>query len=406
MTGTGTLANPYIISDVDDLQDMENDLTAYYELGSNINALATSGWNGGLGFEPVGTVGTPFTGSLDSKGFTISDLFINRPLLNQIGLFGTVDGATLTDVILADVDITGRDEVGGLVGYIDGTGSVVSDCHVTGAVEGDDWVGGLIGQDNAIDTVMADCDTSGTVTGGDDGIGGLIGGIISINVTISDCHSTATITSGAGAWSVGGAFGQVWTTGTITRCYATGDVTGGGNRIGGFAGYIREITTISKCYATGDAESTFPLDYVGGFAGESGAGAITDCYAKGNATGGDYIGGFIGHAGGDTITNCYSTGVPSGVADVGGFCGSNDGTITDCFWDITTSGEAASDGGTSKTTAQMNAKSTFRLAGWDFIKIWAIRASINDSYPYFAKSRVGNLIIDQMAHQHCERMQI
>jgi hypothetical protein len=57
MTGSGTVGDPYIIYDVTDLQAMINNLAAYYELANDIDASATSGWNGGLGFEPVGAVG-------------------------------------------------------------------------------------------------------------------------------------------------------------------------------------------------------------------------------------------------------------------------------------------------------------------------------------------------------------
>ena len=46
MTGSGTAEDPYIIEDVDDLQAMENDPTAYYELGGDIDASPTQGWNG------------------------------------------------------------------------------------------------------------------------------------------------------------------------------------------------------------------------------------------------------------------------------------------------------------------------------------------------------------------------
>lgn len=57
MTGSGTQADPYIISDVDDLQAMSDDLTAYYELGGDIDASATTGWNGGAGSLEVSHIG-------------------------------------------------------------------------------------------------------------------------------------------------------------------------------------------------------------------------------------------------------------------------------------------------------------------------------------------------------------
>jgi len=43
------------------------------------------------------------------------------------------------------------------------------------------------------------------------------------------------------------------------------------------------------------------------------------------------------------------------------------GVVTACFWDTQTSGQAKSDGGTGKTTAQMQTAKTFLDAGWDFV---------------------------------------
>ena len=68
----------YVVSDVNGLQNMNLDLAGDYTLANDIDASATSGWNGGLGFVPIGTFGSGFSGSLDGQGFTISNLFINR----------------------------------------------------------------------------------------------------------------------------------------------------------------------------------------------------------------------------------------------------------------------------------------------------------------------------------------
>ena len=87
-SGSGTVGSPYVITNVTQLQEIENNLTAYYELGNDIDASATSGWNGGLGFDPVGSSGTPFIGSLDGKGFKVSGLVIVRNADSFIGLIG------------------------------------------------------------------------------------------------------------------------------------------------------------------------------------------------------------------------------------------------------------------------------------------------------------------------------
>jgi hypothetical protein len=68
------------------------------------------------------------------------------------------------------------------------------------------------------------------------------------------------------------------------------------------------------------------------------------------------------------VTRCYSTGAVSGTGwDVGGLVGSNVDTVTDSFWDTQTSGQTWSDGGTGKTTAEMQTAKTFLDAGWDFV---------------------------------------
>ena len=42
VTGAGTAADPYIVCNIDQLQSVNNDLTAYYELGQDIDASVTS----------------------------------------------------------------------------------------------------------------------------------------------------------------------------------------------------------------------------------------------------------------------------------------------------------------------------------------------------------------------------
>ena len=65
-SGAGTEGYPYRISSTDQLQEMENDLDAWYILTKDIDAFRTEDWNGGLGFDPVGT----FTGSFNGQGYT------------------------------------------------------------------------------------------------------------------------------------------------------------------------------------------------------------------------------------------------------------------------------------------------------------------------------------------------
>ena len=100
-------------------------------------------WTTGAGWQPIGDSSSAFTGKFEGNGFTISNLKIDRPDTDYVGLFGFVgQEAEITNVGLLDVDITGNDRVGGLVGEND---SSITNSYATGSVSGEDDVGGLVG---------------------------------------------------------------------------------------------------------------------------------------------------------------------------------------------------------------------------------------------------------------------
>lgn len=355
MTGTGTDVDPYIISDVTDLQAMENDLTAYYELGGNIDASATSGWNSGAGFLPIGD-GGDFTGHLDGKGYTISDLTINRSTYTNAGLFKKINssGAYAIKDLTVGGTVTGRSSIGGLFGRI--AGGIIDNCHCSINISTENHSSGCFCGYDASATIIKNCSATGTVTNRTGPGGGSLGGFIGAAYgTIQDCFATGTVTCYAGTEdNCGGFIGSLNNGGVIKRCYSTGDVVNGDNDIGGFAG--DNWGTIENCYATGDV------------------------------AGDDDVGGFIGDNGYSTnigvVTNCYSTGTPTGNTDVGGFIGKDTlSTVTGCFWDTETSGTSTSDGGIGKTTLEMKHRPTFTEAGWDFTAIWSITPGVNNGYP-------------------------
>jgi len=353
-----------------------------------------------------------FTGTFDGKEYTISDLYINRPTEDNVGLFGYTDGATIQDVTLADFDITGEDYTAALVGEVDDT--AISGVAVTGAdITGDDSIGGCIGY--AYDSTITSSSTTGDVKAGTTSyyVGGFVG--VLYENTITSCYSTVTVNGGTtayavggfvgwerentltscyatgnvtGDWELGGFVGGVYSASTYTKCHATGNVTStgtSGDYIGGFGGGYPSIadTTFSKCYATGDVSTSNGTWAVGGFVGEMDeTWTATDCYAMGDVTAASAtaVGGFIGYCDDGTVTNCYSIGAVSGNADVGGFCGDqDDSTITACYWDTDTSGTETSDGGTGYATATMLLFATF--SAWNISNASAQR---NDGYPFLS----------------------
>jgi PKD repeat protein len=211
--GSGTAADPYQISSCQHLQNIEYNISAYYELIQNVDCSNSSDWNSGIGFDPLGdplfTGGSPFTGNFDGTGFVVTNLTIDRGIERFVGLFGVLgDSGVVERVGVKDVDISGRSEVGGLVGLNDG-GSVYK-TFTTGSVSGDlNFVGGLVG-DNLNGDVSKSY--SSAVVSGRDYVGGLVGD--NEGGTISNVFSYSAVT---GDSQNGGLVG--YNGGTVTDGY-------------------------------------------------------------------------------------------------------------------------------------------------------------------------------------------
>jgi len=320
--GSGTSASPYEISNVDELQCMGNAsnptlLSDNFVLVNNIDATGTDTWNGGDGFIPVGNSSSSFDGNFDGVGYTVSDLYVDRPSTDDVGLFGIVGSpGTVANVSLRNLSVTADDEAGGLVGTLDGT---VTNSSAVGTVDGDDELGGLVGVVNAGATVN---DTSASVTvTGDDDLGGLVGD-----------SAAAVIGSNAsgdvsGDDNLGGLIG--YTTANVTDSNASGNVTGIGSftkRLGGLVGDVDDSSaTVERSYATGDVDGTD--DRVGGLVGRT-DGDVIGSYALGNVSGdGNYYGGLVGEAAGDVIGSYARGDVVDGDNDAGGLVGETDGDV-------------------------------------------------------------------------------
>ncbi len=341
------------INSWEDLHNVRNNLSGNYILNVDLNerspgydTYASATANGGLGWEPLGNSSSPFTGTFDGNNKIINGLFINRPTEVGVGFFGRTIGATIVNLTLANVDITGSHEVGGLIGTNrEGTVTEVNNVHVTGVVSS------ARTGNNA-----ADC-------------GGLLGYIYDINVI----NSSTSVSVTAIGRNVGGIVGDGVTNSSLSNCFATGPVTSTGaqGHVGGFAGLYRG-NGISNSFSLGSVTR-------GGTTGSTSVGA----------------GGFIGRLSGSAseITNCYSIGkVTSADAvstNIGGFVGTGaavTSTLTNCYWDTDVSnltdayGDGTKTGVTGSTTAQMKTQTTF--SGWDFSGVWSMSSSLTyHGYP-------------------------
>lgn len=87
MDGSGSDADPYVITDGTELQAVNGDPQASYELGSDVDAAATAEWNDGKGFNPLGTWEQSFAGSFDGGAYVVTGLTIERPDRDNTGMF-------------------------------------------------------------------------------------------------------------------------------------------------------------------------------------------------------------------------------------------------------------------------------------------------------------------------------
>lgn len=151
--GAGTETDPYQIKTVDDLKKLSQDVAQndshsytnyagkYFKVMNDINFEPTTAWNSNESqennFTPInngsGNYNYPFAGNFDGGGHTISGIRICNEGGSYLGLFGEISpAATVKNVILADMRITGKTECGGIVGESQGT---IENCHVTSTVE-------------------------------------------------------------------------------------------------------------------------------------------------------------------------------------------------------------------------------------------------------------------------------
>ncbi len=275
--GNGSESNPYRISNVSLLQNISRDRHAHYILVCDINANSTRYWNDGIGFDPIGKFYGRFNGSLDGQGYNITGIFINRTDIN-LGLFGYMESnGLLSNINLVDANITGKNNLGGLVGNNLGR---INGSSITGNVKGDYNVGGLVGKNLGI---ITNCSAAGSVEAYEN-VGGLVGrnyhGLIENSSASNNIY---------GKLSVGGLVGDC--DNIVDNCSATGDVHGN-KRVGGFVG--NSWGDVKKCKSFGTV--TGNQSFIGGLIGFQTSGTVKNCYAKSNVSGkGDFVGGLVGY---------------------------------------------------------------------------------------------------------------
>lgn len=223
--GTGTPEDPYQITTIEQMQNIEQDKSAHYILINNIDASVTSTWNDGKGFDPIGAHYNPtnnpsFTGVFDGQNYTISNLYINRPDEINVALFGgTSSNAMIKNLKLSNCDIEGYKITAGAVGsQYDAS---VSNICVIGTITGH-WedTAGIVAWSKGD---ITNCYVFGTIKGVDSAyrIGGLVARAEDGSLTNS--YSVANIIC-SGLWK-GGLVGFA-NTATATNCYWNTETSG------------------------------------------------------------------------------------------------------------------------------------------------------------------------------------
>ncbi|MDD3321187.1 MAG: GLUG motif-containing protein [Paludibacter sp.] len=430
--GDGSSSNPYQIATLNNLYWLSQNTSEWdknFIQTTDINASTTSTWDSGAGWTPLGSVVSEtsyiaFTGSYNGTGHSISGLTINRPSIGNVGFFGLLYGATIQNLGLVNVTITGGVEMtGALTGMTYNSTTTVSNCYSTGTVNGINKVGGLVGMNEG--SVITHCYSNCTINCSEQKAGGLVGKNSGV---VRNCYATGAVSSAGITDDSGSAGGLIGTNfGSVTKCYATGVVSacreiggligkstsedGGAASVdscyatgavtvigsqeytsaGGLVGDNYITSSISNSYATGSVTGLSISSNVGGLVGDnymsainycfatgvvSGGGStgglvgnnntsstISNCYARGNVTGtSNNVGGLVGRNGSSSINNSYSTGTAYSLGCYGGVLGSNEGgaSISNSFWDTNTSG-LTSGCGYNEATFNATSKTTSEM---------------------------------------------
>ncbi len=271
--GSGSEADPYVITTAEQMNAVRENLSAHYKLGATIDMSAIKN------FKPIGTIAKPFKGSfkcdLNTDGFplyailnlnihTQESVFIDDGMSKwEAALFAGVQNAKFENIYVLNAKIKNDN-------YGDNRGAVIYGDFKPGM---DDMpTAPLIGK--ATNSTIIGCGATGSIDARSNGCGGLIGQVS--GGSVQNCWSTVTVKT-KGKWNPGGLVSTANENATISNCFATGDVEGTQSAIGALIGSANGVM-IQNCYATGDARDGFIARIEGS--------TIANCYYSGKGVAG------------------------------------------------------------------------------------------------------------------------
>lgn len=214
--GSGTVQDPYQITNAQQLKYISKALNAHFVLTADISLNEEAA---GSGWDPIGKQEAPFTGTFDGQGHTIKNLWMKRPTTNGVGLFGYINNASISNLRLeiSSNGINGGEYVGGICGSANNQ-CLIQKCSVSGKLTGSSTIGGICGYTNN-------------------------------NASFEQCYSEGSISTNKINWYERCA-GIVGRGGKITNSYSTADLTG-------YDCYaISWEGSVSKCYYSGKVSSS------------------------------------------------------------------------------------------------------------------------------------------------------
>lgn len=376
-------------------------------LGANIDMKSVN-------WPAIGTAETPFRGTFDGAGYTISGLKISS-LESDQGLFGLIDNAAIKNVTVGGIVTASGDYIGGIVGRvlgesrlenvrfggIEGQQASVAGKQYTGGIAGGavlttsgqalnimscynlgsasasgNALGGIVGtvtttSDSITATVNIKlCENAGTVSGSGQYTGGIIGRSSASSGTLNillEENKNAGVVKGAG--STGGIAGYIEGNSdsilaVLSKCRNTGTVTATGDSAAGVIGNLYRYAIVEECSNAGNVQGK--LKNTGGVAGSAGSStSIINCWNADSASvegEGDNTGGVVGTMSSfKTLERCFNAGEVTGNSYVGGVAGYlssySDAKVYDNHNDGTVYGSASAGGVVGKLGVKLIAAS-------------------------------------------------
>ena len=261
------------------VQAINNDLGGTYYLSASLNANEVELENGASSYIKGRFIGKLF-GSKDGKNYAIYNL--KKPL------FDTLSGATVENLALKDVNISGKSDIGALANEANNA-TRINNVHVDGVLAGERGIGGLVWKTD--NSKITNSSFKGRIVNSYEtrspyNIGGLIGQLTGINALVDKSKATITISSNADSTN---------------------------QTVGGLAGLVEKDALISNSYAEGNINNVKRFGSVAGVAGylwdresseERHAGRLHNVLSDVNVMNGNAISGY--HYRGMRITDSYS----------------------------------------------------------------------------------------------------